>query len=113
MDIKVLLLNIMAQPAFLIGVATLCTWLLTRLFIKFPKLAKYEGLMVTAVRLGEKAIDDDSPNAGLRRLDEALKIFDNQYKSVYNAAPPKWLIELVHANLPVVHKQLEAEGALK
>lgn len=107
------LLGFLAQPYTVMILVGLLVAATTYLFTRNPAWAKYEGLMITAVKMAEKLIPDDTPNKSMQRANAALLEFIAQYKRVYNAAPSRSLLLDVEANLPLVHADLESNGNLR
>jgi hypothetical protein len=87
-------------------------WLLARLFTAKPAWAKWQGTIITAVRTAEKLVPDDTPSAGLKRLDQAmqyvLKVFEEVQGRQATAAESAALKEGVQ----ITHTELEAAGSL-
>ncbi|MCC5829760.1 MAG: hypothetical protein JJU36_09980 [Phycisphaeraceae bacterium] len=75
---------------------------------------KYEGAIITAIKLAEKAIPDDTANAGLRRLDEALRFVLNVYRE-HNPgkAPSADLVHELKEGIQIKHAELERLGNLR
>lgn len=74
----------------------------------------YEGAIITAIKLAEKAIPDDTANAGLRRLDEALRFVLNVYRE-HNPgkAPSADLVHELKEGIQIKHAELERLGNLR
>ena len=106
--LKTLLNNDAIVTAIIGGFA----WLVAKLFNAKPAWAKYEGLMITAIKAAEKLIPDETSNTGLARADAAMRAFVAQYTSVEGKAPTASLVTAVREALPVVHAKLEANGNL-
>jgi len=83
-------------------VAGILLYALNRLYSKKPLWQKYEGHFITAIKLAEKNIKDDTKNKALARLDDALKymikVFAEKNKKV-DKAELKDAIGIVHNNL--------------
>lgn len=101
------------QPAVVTAIAGFFAWLVARMFARRPDWRKYEGLMISAVKMAEKIIPDDTDNTAAARADEALRQFVEQYKQVYGTVPDDATLAEVSANMPLVHDALDAEGTLK
>jgi len=75
---------------------------------------KYEGAIITAIKVAEKAIPADIPNAGLRRLDQALNFVLERYAEEHGGKQPdaKLLHELKEG-IQIKHAELERLGNLR
>lgn len=73
---------------------------------------KWEGLAISAVKMAETAIPDDTANKGAKRLDMALKLFLQGYESATGVKPSMKTIGEVSSLLSLVHDQLELKGTL-
>jgi hypothetical protein len=75
-------------------------------------LQKYQGTIISAIKTAEKAIPDDLPNKGLRRLDEALRLtLAVMEQAQGKIATPAQVAEIKEA-IQLTHAQLEASGNL-
>lgn len=75
---------------------------------------KYEGAIITAIKLAEKAIPADTPNAGLRRLDEALQFVLKAYAEQHNGRfPSPDLVHDLKEGIQIKHAELERLGNLR
>ena len=75
---------------------------------------KYEGTIITAIKVAEKAVDDDTPNAGLRRLDEAMKFVLARYAEQHNGSEPSAALQReLKEGIQIKHADLERFGKLK
>jgi hypothetical protein len=77
-----------------------------------PNLASYEGLIVSAIKLAEKAIPDNSPNKHLHRFDTALREFARQYEASHGKPPTASLVSQVANAIPLIHDRIAANGTL-
>lgn len=107
METLKMLLNNDAVVTAIIGIFGM---LVAKIFAAKPAWAKYEGLMITAVKAAEKLIPDTTPNVGLARADQAMREFVNQYTAVEGKNPAPALLTAVREALPVVHAKLETNG---
>ena len=76
------------------------------------KWKKWEGLAVTAVKMAETAIPDDTPNKGACRLDAALKLFLQKYEAATGVTPDAGAVAEISSLLANVHDRLDANGTL-
>lgn len=106
------LLEFLSQPFTVMIIVGLFVALLTYLFTANPSWAKYEGILITAIKFAEKAIPDNTSNKSAARFDAALKETLRQYQQVYNTAPPTWLQRAFALAIPIVHDALEQRGTL-
>jgi hypothetical protein len=75
---------------------------------------KYEGSIITGIRLAEKQVPDDTPNAGLAKLDTALKFVLDAYAEANNGKEPSdKLIEAIKQGIQIKHSDLDRFGGLK
>lgn len=91
-------------------VVSLVKWLSTGSAAKYKT---YEGYAITAVRLAEKAIPDDTQNKGLARLDYALQTFLAKYKAATGVVPDEALTAQIESWIATIHNALDEAGALK
>ncbi len=74
---------------------------------------KYEGSIITGIKLAEKEIADDTPNAGLAKLDAALKFVLNAYAEANKGKqPPTKLVEEIKQGIQIKHSDLDRFGGL-
>ncbi len=88
-------------------------WLLARLDPFEDKWRKWEGSIITAIKLAEKQIADDTPDAGLAKLDAALRFVLKAYAEANNGkeAPAK-LVEQIKQGIQIKHADLDRFGGL-
>jgi len=77
------------------------------------KFKAYEGYAITAVRLAEKAIPDNSQNKGLERLNYALQLFLEKFKAATGVEPDEKLTAQIESWIATIHNALDESGALK
>ncbi len=74
---------------------------------------KHEGTIITGIKLAEKAIPDDTPNAGLLRLDEALRFVLAAYaEQNHGSHPSPDLQRELKEGIQIKHAELERLGNL-
>ena len=74
---------------------------------------KYEGSIITGIKLAEKQIPDDTPNAGLAKLDAALRFVLNAYAEANNGKQPSdKLVEEIKQGIQITHNDLDRFGGL-
>ncbi|MDR1611879.1 MAG: hypothetical protein LBT97_03740 [Planctomycetota bacterium] len=77
------------------------------------KWKQYEGSIITGIKLAEKQIPDDTPNAGLAKLDAALRFVLNAYAEANNGSlPSAALIEQIKQGIQIKHNELDRFGKL-
>jgi len=75
---------------------------------------KYEGTIITGIKLAEKAVPDDVPNAGLRRLDEAIDFVLKRYAEENGGKqPPASLKRELKEGIRIKHDDLDRFGKLR
>ena len=74
---------------------------------------KYEGSIITGIKLAEKEIADDTPNSGLAKLDAALKfVLDAYAEANKGKQPPAKLVEEIKQGIQIKHSDLDRFGGL-
>ena len=74
---------------------------------------KYEGSIITGIKLAEKQIPNDVPNAGLARLDAALRFVLKAYAEANNGKQPSAKeIEQIRQGIQIKHSELDRFGGL-
>ncbi len=74
---------------------------------------KYEGSIITGIRLAERQLPDDSPNKGLAKLDAALRFVLKAYAEANNGKQPSAkIIESIRQGIQVKHSELDRFGGL-
>jgi hypothetical protein len=87
----------------------LVTWILTKKPEWKAVLDKYRPVFVSAVKEAEKAIPDSTPDAGTKRLDEALKYIIKVLEASGQSIPAANVLE---AAITAVHAEMETNGNL-
>ena len=100
------------SPAGITLLATALLWLLGRLYAAKPLWQQYEGEIISAVKWAEKEIPDGTPNAGLARLDAALKMVVAVYEQARGRVATAAEVANLKNGIQVVHSDLEAAGTL-
>ena len=100
------------SPAGITAMAGVLLWALNKLYAAKPLWQQYEGAVIAGVRFAEKNIDNATPNAGLAKLDAALRYVLKVYEeSAGRRASEKEIADLTNG-IQIVHNGLEAEGVL-
>ena len=89
------------------GVASLVAVIIA----KVPLAKKYGGVLISAVKYAEKAIDDDTDNAGLQKLDAAFQYAIDRFDEIGVKVKEKDIPELI-SGLSEAHEKVEADGVL-
>jgi len=100
------------SPAGITAIAGALLWALNRLYTAKPLWQQYEGTVIAAIRFAEKNIDDETPNAGLAKLDSALQYVLKVYEQSAGRRATQAEIAQFTNGIQVVHNGLEAEGLL-
>ena len=96
-----------------VGLVTLFFWLASRFNPFQEKWKQYEGSIITAIRLAEREIPDDTPHKGLARLDAALKFVLKAYAEANHGKHPSAdLTEQLKQAIQIKHDELERRGSL-
>jgi len=104
--------TLLNSPAIVTGIAGIVLWLLNRLYARKPLWQQFEGVIIEAVRLAEKAVPDESENKAVRRFDEALKYVIKIYESIKGRRPTSSEVEQLKEGIRIVHNDLDVEGVL-
>jgi hypothetical protein len=100
------------QPAGIAIVAGVVLYLLNMLYKRKPKWSKYEGVIISAIRMAEKAIPDNHPNKIALRTDTALQYVLKVYQArAKKLASDKVTVE-ISDEIRVMHNKLSIAGAL-
>ena len=74
---------------------------------------KYEGSIITGIKLAEKEIADDTPNSGLAKLDDALRFVLKAYTEANKGKQPSAkLVEEIKQGIQIKHSDLDRFGGL-
>jgi len=101
------------SPVVIAAAAAALAWALSKLYTAKPEWRKYEGTIVSAVKWAEKAIPDDSPNAGAARLDKALKYVLAAYEEATGHEANSKITSDLSEGIQITHAELEAAGTLE
>jgi len=91
---------------------SILTFIFKKIFEANPKWSKYEGWLMTAVKLSEKLKLDDHYEKGIIKAEKALKHVTNEYEKTYGKSPKKKLIREFEQGISIVHSKLEANFTL-
>jgi len=106
------LLTFLNSPLGIAIVAGVLLWILNKKF--GPEIwRKYAGTLVAAVKWAEKAIPDDTENAGARRFDQALQYALRVFADINRRDAKPKEVESLKQGIEIVHADLEGTGSLK
>ena len=95
------------------GMVGLFMWLASRFNPFQEKWKAWEGSIITGIKLAEKEIPDETPNAGLAKLDAALRFVLNAYAEANNGqAPSARTVEQIKQGIQITHSDLDRSGGL-
>ena len=77
-----------------------------------PTWARYEGTIITAVKLAEELVPDGTPNKGLARLDKALAYVLRVYEHTTGKPADEKTEAELKEGIQLAHDKLEANGTL-
>lgn len=100
-------------PAGLGAVAGLFLLVLNHVYAKKPAWKKFEGTIISAIRLAEKNIPDDANNKSLARLDDALGYVLKVYETANGKKPSRKVRNELLEGIQMMHSKLESAGLLK
>lgn len=112
MNILETLWSFLNSPIGITAAAAVVLWLLNRLYSFRPAWRAFEGSIIAAVKFAEHAIPDDSPNAGIARLDRALRYVIDVYREARGKDPSPKVIAELKEGIQTKHAELEAAGTL-
>lgn len=112
-DVANLIWQALNSPLGIAIVSAIILWLLGRMVTARPAWAEWEGTIITAIRMAEKQIPDNVANAGLQRLDVALKYVLSVYQRAKGDQADGKTIESLRQGIQIVHDRMDAEGSLK
>ena len=99
------ILQLLNSPLVISGIAAVVLWGLTKLYTKKPLWEAYEGTIISAVKWAEKFIDDDTENAGLKKLDCALKYVIRVYEEYTKKRASAKVVQELKEGVQIVHDQ--------
>ena len=89
-------------------------WILGKINPFDEKWRQWEGSIITGIKLAEKQIPDDTPNAGLERLDAALRFVLKAYGEANRGKQPSpKVIEQIKQGIQTKHADLARFGGLE
>jgi len=109
---KELIWEVVNSPAFITIVGSLVLYGLNKLYAKKPTWQKYQGSIIKFVKEVEKAIPDETPNAGLRRFDQVLQYLVRVFADVEGRQPNAAEVAELKEGIVLVHAELEGKEQL-
>jgi hypothetical protein len=100
------------SPAVIAALAAATLWALNKLYAEKPAWRDFEGTIISAVKAAEKAIPDETPNKGWRRLNHALDYVLEVYQKARGMRPDAKTEAELKEGIQVMHAELEAAGTL-
>jgi len=95
------------------GMVGVFMWLASKFNPFQEKWKAWEGSIITGIKLAEKEIPDDTPNAGLAKLDAALRFVLKAYADANNGKQPSAkLVEEIKQGIQIKHSDLDRFGGL-
>jgi hypothetical protein len=95
------------------GMVGLFMWLASKFNPFQEKWKAWEGSIITGIKLAEKEIPDDTSNAGLAKLDAALRFVLKAYADANNGKQPSAkLVEEIKQGIQIKHSDLDRFGGL-
>ena len=105
--------EIMNSPIAIVVVASIILMVLNRLYAAKPLWRQFEGSIIAAVKLAEKAIPDNTPNKSLARLDSALDYVVKVFGEVRKRPPNDSEKAALREGIQITHSGLEKAGQLR
>ncbi len=100
------------SPAGITAMAGVLLWALNRLYTAKPLWQQYEGTVIAAIRLAEKQVPDETTNAGLARLDAALKYVITVYEQAVGRRATSAEVAEFTNGIQVVHNSMDEAGTI-
>ncbi len=91
----------------MILIGSIAVAVLNRIYKKFPKWKKYQGIIITAIRKAEKSIPDDTPSAGMRRFDMALRFVIDLIEIRENREVDRSEVAEISEGIRLMHNEIE------
>lgn len=99
-------------PAGVALVAGAVIWALNAIYAKKPAWKAYEGSIITAIKLAEQNVPDNTDNKALHKLDTALKYVLQVYAATNNKPASPAVEASLAEGIQIKHDELEAKGTL-
>ena len=102
----------MNSPVGITIVVTALAWIGAKIYAARPSWHKYEGAIIEAIKMAEKAIPDETENKAVRKFDCALRYVLKIHRKVENRTAKTEEIAALSEGIRVIHADLEASGNL-
>lgn len=112
MDILKSVLDWFNTPAGVAVIAAVVLYALNYIYAKKPLWQQYEGTIISAIKMAEKTIPDDSENKSVARLDAALKYVLTVYEGVKKRQATEKELAEIKDGISLIHSNLESENLL-
>jgi len=100
------------SPAGIALIAGIVLWALNKVYAAKPAWAAYEGTIITAIRLAEQTIPDTAEDAGLAKLDQALKLVLKVFEEKNGRAATPQEQAALKEGIQIKHNELDVAGVL-
>lgn len=100
-------------PAGITAIAGGLLWALNHIYAAKPAWVKFEGTIISAIRMAEKQIPDDAGNSGLKKLDLALEFVLRVYEAEQGKVPTQKVKDNLREGIQILHNRLDAAGVLE
>jgi hypothetical protein len=87
-------------------------WVLNLVYAKKPLWQSFEGIIINAVKMAEKAIPDDTQSASAAKMDHALKLVVAIYEEYAKRKATDAEVLSLKNGISIVHDKLDAAGTL-
>ena len=104
--------GLLNTPAGVTLIGSAVAYVAARLFAAKPAWARYEGSIITAIKLAEKMIPNDTKNRGLSKLDKALGFVLVVYEDSMGKPADKKTEQQLREGVQIVHDRLEKNNTL-
>ena len=107
-EIAILLLNALNTPAGITLLVSVVSIIITSIFKAKPHWVKFEGVILSAIKMAEKAIPVDTENKALKRLDFALEIVIKAFEELKGRKPSAKEIHSLKEGINIKHNEISA-----
>ena len=95
------------------GMVGLFMWLASKFNPFQEKWKAWEGSIITGIKLAEKQVPDDTPDAGLAKLDAALRFVLKAYAEANKGKQPSSkTVQEIKQGIQIKHSDLDRFGGL-
>ena len=104
--------DVMNSPAGITVAAGVFLWLLNKAYSWKPAWAAFEGTIISGIKYAEKAIDDETDNKAMSKLDCALRYVLKVYEDAGREVTSEKTVDSIREGIQIVHDDLEERGTL-